>query len=450
MRRNSEVFWSNTKVKRLLAAGITLIILIFIIVAALWFQNLYSEYQQRNAIISESAPEQKTTLAVTFMNTENSWTTALVDAIATFEEANEDIDIEYTIRDENGFYEDTLNVLYARGELGDVVEMVNPSFFEREGLLSPMPDEVTELSDRVSSYGTTKYGVGTVAYTSGIVYNRDIFDKYGLSEPHNYEEFLEICEILKSHGITPIALAGANSWNVSVLFNYFCDNAIMRDNDDWFGDLLNGSSTWNDEEVRAAFTQMRELIDRGYIDPLWETTTDTMVPIMISNGTAAMSFSCGWMVNEIEHLDSSVNLGWFYLPDSDGEVSAHKEIYSYWTITKDCGQDEAKMDAARRFLEFFYSHGIYEQMCQSLSGMPISTRTVNVYYSSAQEEVIDEFINTERVFEISVYNSFVPQEFRGYLFDNIYPFLRGEIYIDNFCSKLDKEWNRDVAEVDNE
>lgn len=450
MKKNNNTFWNETMIKRVFAAIITLIILILIIVAALWFQNLYSEYQQRNTIIREGTTNTKTTLVVTFMNTENSWTTAVSDAITSFEKENEDIEVKYSIKDENGFYEDALNVLYARGELGDVTEMVNPSFFERENLLSEMPEEVTSLGKVISTYGGTKYGVGTVKYTAGIVYNKDIFKEYGLSEPRNYEEFLELCETLKTKGITPIALAGANSWNVSVLLNYFCDNNVLVDDNNWFGNLLNGSASWTDDNAKTMFTQMKELIDLGYIDPLWETTTDIMVPEMLINGTAAMSFTCGWMVNEIEHLDSSVNLGWFYLPDSDGNINAHEEVYSYWTITKSCGEDEAKLDAAKRFLEYFYSDGVYEQMCQSLTGMPITMRDTNVTYTSAQQEVIDKFVQADNVFSISVHNSFVPQSFRRYLFEKIYPFLRNEIYVDNLCSLLDEQWNKVKSEVAHE
>lgn len=48
---------------------------------------------------------------------------------------------------------------------------------------------------------------------SAIVYNKDIFDQYGLKEPETFEEFENVCQTLVDNGITPMGVdAGNGLW----------------------------------------------------------------------------------------------------------------------------------------------------------------------------------------------------------------------------------------------
>ncbi len=436
---------SGKKITAVIAAVGVALLIIF----GVWFYNLYVDYKLKQSTYTGSSDE-KTHITVTFMSEQSGWSMAMADIILEFEEENPDVEVDYEIRSETGFYEDTLNVLYARGELGDVAEMVNPSFFEKENLLCELPEDITDMNRYVSAYDGKKYAVGTACYTSGILYNKDIFEKYSLSEPQNYDEFLEICETLSDQGITPIALAGANSWNLSVLLNHYFDNNILKYNQYWMAEMLGGKASWEDDDVNGMFLMMQELFTGGYVDSLWESTTDIMLPELITGNNAAMTYTCSWMVNEVENLGESVSLGWFYLPDSNGQRITDKEVYSYWTITKECGEDADKKDAAERFLRFFYSEGIYEKMCTNITGIEAVKRDCDVKYTDMQKEVVDKSTQVDKIFTISLTNSFVPQEFRSYMFEQMYPFLEGELKLSEFTGRLEEKWEKVLEETDYE
>ena len=40
------------------------------------------------------------------------------------------------------------------------------------------------------------YGLPIYATTNGVIYNKNIFKKYGLEIPNSYEEFIQICCII--------------------------------------------------------------------------------------------------------------------------------------------------------------------------------------------------------------------------------------------------------------
>ena len=53
-----------------------------------------------------------------------------------------------------------------------------------------------------------------------IYYNRDLFDKLGLKEPETYDEFLNICETLKSNNVIPIAFGNRDKWPATNTLSY--------------------------------------------------------------------------------------------------------------------------------------------------------------------------------------------------------------------------------------
>ena len=55
------------------------------------------------------------------------------------------------------------------------------------------------------------YGVPYSIIYNTIIYNKDIFNQYGLEEPQTFDEFLTVCQTLLDNGVTPIALK-SDSW----------------------------------------------------------------------------------------------------------------------------------------------------------------------------------------------------------------------------------------------
>jgi raffinose/stachyose/melibiose transport system substrate-binding protein len=51
----------------------------------------------------------------------------------------------------------------------------------------------------------------------GIVYNKDIFEKAGITKlPTNYQELLDACEKVKAIGVTPFFIPGKDAWTTQV------------------------------------------------------------------------------------------------------------------------------------------------------------------------------------------------------------------------------------------
>ncbi len=96
---------------------------------------------------------------------------------------------------------------------------------------------------------------------SGIYYNKEVFDQFGLEPPDTWEEFIGICDTLLANGITPMSLAGQNSF-ISI---YWFEYLNMRLNGPEFHrDLIEGRVDFLDQRVAEVWELWKSLLDRGY------------------------------------------------------------------------------------------------------------------------------------------------------------------------------------------
>lgn len=193
---------------------------------------------------------------------------------------------------------------YAKSCL-DLTEMAEAANYEEhsiEGLAEGM----------VSRAGSLK-GIPYQPYTSGIFYNKAMFEEAGIEEePETWDEFLDVCEKIKEAGYAPLALDDAY-----VLYNYgyhlaryIGEDAIKK---------LSTEGGWADsEEALKAAEDMVALIDNEYLEsgapgafPESENT--------LGYDETAMILMASWLPNEVkQNTDADIEWGMFNYPTVDG------------------------------------------------------------------------------------------------------------------------------------
>jgi glucose/mannose transport system substrate-binding protein len=123
-----------------------------------------------------------------------------------------------------------------------------------------------------------------------IWYNVKVFKELNLEEPKTWEEYQDICDVLKENGIAPSVAAGAG-WPVYGLFPFL----IEALGPEGFNALSAGEISYTSPEVRRAFVNMKELWIDNLIDN-WSGYgwADAARPFM--EGKAGMYFGMGdWL-----------------------------------------------------------------------------------------------------------------------------------------------------------
>ena len=110
-------------------------------------------------------------------------------------------------------YNLTTSIFVARGVLADLANLPQAK------LINPA---IQALVNQYASYhGETNVLPFSVA-AEGVIYNKDLFDKVGVSAvPTTWTEFLEACEKFKSKNITPVYQTYGDTWTTQQgLFDY--------------------------------------------------------------------------------------------------------------------------------------------------------------------------------------------------------------------------------------
>lgn len=101
-------------------------------------------------------------------------------------------------------------------------------------------------------------GVGTV-YSGNLWINQDLFDKYKVKIPTNYDEWKEACAVFKKNGIEGFVQgAGQGAFNIDT-FHAIADNV----NPGTFTKATRGEVKWTDDSIVKALELWKGLFDDG-------------------------------------------------------------------------------------------------------------------------------------------------------------------------------------------
>lgn len=213
------------------------------------------------------------------------------------------------------------------GEKLDVFDAWSPSLFEEFRKLGqnvyldlsgePFLDEFLVSSLAPVTIDGKVYGVPEVMHSDGILYNRTLFEKLGLRVPKAWDEFIELCEALKAHGIIPIAF-DSEWWGPQFFFG-----SMMSNNGAdaaWTEKLERGEVTVRDPIFVDAMVKTRELIDRGYVPSNWLNLRREQTKDMIGEGKAAMMFAGTWDMPSVITRNPDNDIDFMMVPGTEKTV----------------------------------------------------------------------------------------------------------------------------------
>ena len=348
------------------------------------------------------------TLVYAYQNTQ--WSACIEEVIRRFEEANPHIDVQYRIHYEDRVYEDMLYKLAARDEKVDIMQIKEPYAWAESGLLAELPEVLADQVDTVCTVDGKAYGVCALGTTTGVVYNETIFEQLGLSVPETYEEFLDVCRILKQNGVIPLGVGGKDLWHFEYWLNHFLRTDVLSVEPDFLAQCSSGERNWNDPLITNLLTHLNDLFCLGYVDESWPSTPDGALAYHMAEEQVAMVFSGPWLASGALSINPELDLGWFYVPGTDGKVVAGDSLDVFWTVSAGCSRDETRYEAAVDFLEFFYSEGTYEDVYMAMAG-----------FSTLKDTSRDRAPESGVLAETSVAHEAADQRLRGYVGDENTP-----------------------------
>jgi raffinose/stachyose/melibiose transport system substrate-binding protein len=185
--------------------------------------------------------------------------------------------------------------------------------------------------------------------TMGIIYNKDLFEKAGITElPATLDELEQVCEELQTQGILPFATAFKEQWVLAHVASHF----MTTQNDDpsiTVEEISSNKLKFSDiDNFNNVYQLLDLMIEYGPNKPLeidWEISEN-----MLSNGEAAMIHMGDWCEATLKGFNADVNVGFLPVPISDDKNDAYLASSISWQLL--LNKDSENLDLKKEFLEY--------------------------------------------------------------------------------------------------
>ena len=188
-------------------------------------------------------------------------------------------------------------------------------------------------------YKDKRYGIPLDVHTIAMYYNKDHFEKAGISEPPTDAASLdEACKKLQAAGIEqPFWMP--NQWPAHLMFLslvwQFGGQPYAEDGSE---------ATYADEAGDKALSWMREQVDKGYSPKAVDIDSQYAA---FKNGKNSITWDGIWQINDLE--EAGTNYGIATLPVIGDELAAWANSHNFF-MTKQAADDTNRANAAKTFI----------------------------------------------------------------------------------------------------
>ena len=293
------------------------------------------------------------------------WSTNLYDKYAPYiQEQLPDINIEFVVGNNDlDFYK----FLDENGGLPDIITCCRFSLHDA----SPLKDSLMDLSttnEAGAVYNTYlnnfKNEDGSVnwlpvcADAHGFIVNKDLFEKYGIPLPTDYDSFVFACQAFEEKGI--------RGFTADYFYDYTCMEILQglsaadltsTEGSKWRTAYSNPANTekvgLDDVVWPKAFERMNQFIQDTNLGPDDLNMTYDDVVDMYQNGEVAMYFGSSAGVKMFQ--DQGIDTAFLPFFEENGEKWLMTTPYFQVALNRDLEQDEARKEKAMKVLNVMLS-----------------------------------------------------------------------------------------------
>lgn len=211
-------------------------------------------------------------------------------------------------------------------------------------------------------YNGSQYGFPIRTCVNFILYYTDKFEQYGLEEPETWDEFMEICDVLKENGEIPLMLGNLNG---SPLTHWMAAlNLMLVDPETLAADYYLETGDFSDPNYVKTLETLKEMYDSGTFLPGGASVdSNAAVEGWCAGNTVMIYDQCASFKTKFAP-GASGDWGIFQLPPMEGAGDPEMMIgwIDQFAISSKCEHPEVVLD----FLKFFYNEENQMKMTEEI------------------------------------------------------------------------------------
>ena len=295
---------------------------------------------------------------------------ALID---TFEAANPGITVNFEAH-EAANYNTILSTALAGGEGPDVMMVRAHGAFETvagAGYLMPIDNTTVPGLDALPAPALAAetlradgkvYAVPFASQTMLVIYNKKIFDQFGLEEPSTWAELQAVAKTLSDNGIFPFANGTATAWQNETIVTALGASIIGQD---FYQDLMAGTADFSDPryvEALAAVKEASAWVPEGFIGIDYPSAQQ-----LFASGLAGMFAGGSFELANFRTQNPEIELGVFPAPVAN-EGDQHL-VGLYFDGGYAGNAKTEHPEAVQKFLSFLASQEFGQVFANSLNNI---------------------------------------------------------------------------------
>lgn len=254
-------------------------------------------------------------------------------------------------------YRTVLQTRFASGDGPDIFMNAGYSWLDTfQQYVSPITDEewaqyLPEASKQRWGADGEYYGFPINLQSISYVYNKDMFEKAGISElPDTFEELQDACEKLEAIGVTPFGIPGGLTARLAHSFN-----VALGHHDDptaFIQQLRSGEATCADDEAFNQWADFFEYTIQHSTDDVL-TCDDDAIYTLFATEQVAMIQAGSWCESALKEINPDLNIGIIPMSINNNEdenfiagdaadgfsiaenenTELSKELVAYWALS---------------------------------------------------------------------------------------------------------------------
>ena len=271
-----------------------------------------------------------------------------------FNETHENVTIKITAPADAGT---VLKTRMAKNDMPDIVAMGGDNNYtevESAGMLVDLSDEeyISNIQESYLQmvYDVNKdkeekaYGIPYATNASGVIYNVDKFEKYGIEIPKTWDEFIDVLDKLKKEGEQPLLMTYKDAWTSNCPWNSIASDLAPEGFND---DRKAGKTTFvgTHEEIAEKYLKLLDYAQDDFMGLSYDDGNKAF-----ANGEAAMIINGNWAINQYKNSNADIHVNMFAFPASN--VESQNYVTSGVDVLLGVCKDSTNEELAKEFVSF--------------------------------------------------------------------------------------------------
>lgn len=263
----------------------------------------------------------------------------LKDAADRFQKLHPGVNIQF-VQAPSNTYQTTVRAQLAAGHGPDVMFVWGGSgnsmatkTLAQAGLLEDLTNQpwVSAMGDTAKSlvsYQQKVYAFTSYQNPTGVVYNKDLLNKLGVSVPTTFTGLLDFCRTVAGKGIIPIAIGNQTGYLNTEIPIELANTLVYSQDPNFANEITSGATTWTGSALwRSALTKAHEeylqMRDAHCFEDNSTGYSDTQAAQLVSSGKALGVDVISPAIDDLKQGNPNLSYDMFELPATDNPADTY-------------------------------------------------------------------------------------------------------------------------------